>query len=53
MNYWEDASTIRIGIATFAAIRSGLFNARRLGTSSPIISERYVMVKTTMANAIA
>jgi len=37
-----------IGPATKAATRSGLCKAGRLGTSSPITKDKYVMTNTTM-----
>jgi len=37
-----------MGRAMMEAIRSGLCNAMRLGTSSPMMSDRYVMTRTTM-----
>jgi len=42
----SSASNIRIGMATIKAIGSGSFNAASFGTNSPIISVRYMAIKT-------
>jgi hypothetical protein len=42
--------TARIGRATRDAMRSGAPSPIRFGTSSPMMSERYVMAATTRLN---
>ena len=41
-----------MGLAILAATRSGALSASRLGTSSPMTSDRYVVTSTTSASAI-